>query len=99
MRLKPNLGRGDLGRPKGDEVVRLMWGRVGHPILRKKDEIEVVADISAQASAKAILDGEWHEYTLSLAGNPNWNGVVDDLWFDPSSLQYVNAEIDWMRFE
>ncbi len=99
MRLKPNLGRGDLGKPKGDEVVRLMWGRVGHPILQKKGAIEVVADVSAQASAKAILDGEWHEYTLPLAGNPNWNGVVDDLWFDPSSLQYVNAEIDWMRFE
>jgi len=95
MRLKPNLGRGDRGRPKGDEVVRLMWGRVGRPILQKDGS----ADVSAQTSAKAILDGDWHVYTLPLAGNANWNGTVDELWFDPSDLLYVNAEIDWMRFE
>ena len=95
MRLKPNLGRGDKFKPKGDEVVRLMWGRVGKPILQKDGS----ADVSAQSSAKAILDGQWHEYVLPLAGNPNWNGMVDDLWFDPSDLLYVNAEIDWIRFE
>ena len=95
LRLKPNLGRGDVGRPKGDEVVRLMWGRVGKPILQK----DGTADVSAQSSAKAVLDGEWHEYVLPLKGNPDWNGRVDDLWFDPSDLLYVNAEIDWIRFE
>ena len=100
MRLKPNLGRGEKFKPKGDEVVRLMWGRVGHPILQKDPmSLTVKADISAQSSAKAVLDGQWHEYTLPLAGNPNWNGTIDDLWFDPSDLLYVNAEIDWMRFE
>ena len=25
-------------------------------------------------------------------------GLVDELWFDPSDLQHVTAEIDWMRF-
>ena len=95
LRLKPNLGRGDVGKPKGDEAVRLMWGRVGKPILQKDGS----ADVSAQSSAKAILDGEWHEYVLPLKGNPDWNGKVDDLWFDPSDLQFVNAEIDWIRFE
>ena len=102
LRLKPNLGRGKIGEPKGDEVVRLMWGRVGKPILREAGAdkpLVFVADVSAQSSVKAILDGEWHEYTLPLKGNPDWNGQVDDLWFDPSDLLYVNAEIDWMKFE
>ena len=98
MRLKPNLGRGTIGTPKGDERVRLMWGREGHPILHPHGDA-VTADVSAQSSVKAVLDGEWHEYTLPLAGNANWNGTVNELWFDPSDLQFVNAEIDWMRFE
>ena len=95
LRLKPTLLRGDKFKPKGDEVVRLMWSREDKPILQKDGS----ADISSQASAKAVLDGEWHEYELPLADNANWTGTITELWFDPSDLLYVNAEIDWMRFE
>ena len=95
MRLKPNLLRGKECAPKGDERLRLMWGAVGRPIVKR----EGVTDLSGQVSAKAFTDGEWHEYELPLAENPKWTGEIDELWFDPSELWFINAEIDWMRFE
>ena len=92
-RLTPNLGRGQ--KPKGKEEVRLFWGTPELPVFSK----DFVVQDKSSAAVPAILDGAWHEYTIPVAANPFWKGKVEELWFDPSDLLYVNAEIDWMRFE
>lgn len=94
MRLvaKPEGGK---GLPTGNEKVRLMWGREGHPILAPSGRL----DVSAFAETPAFVDGEWHWYELPLEGNPQWSSTIDELWFDPSDLANVNVEIDEMSFE
>ena len=98
MKLTANLAWGKIGSPKGDERVRLIWAREGHPItLNRGGDLDY--DLSAQTSVPAKIDGEWHEYRMDLHGDPNWNGIVTELYLDASRLQFVDAEIDWMRFE
>ena len=45
------------------------------------------------------IDGEWHEYEVPLAGHPDWNGSIDELWFEACELIHSRVAIDWMRFE
>ena len=32
------------------------------------------------AGCPVKVDGEFHEYVLDLAANPDWRGMVDELW-------------------
>ena len=92
MRLRPAGGNGP--KPKGNERVRLFWGTPELPIFDKANVIQT----RSSAAVPAKIDGEWHVYRIPVAENPLWKGMVDELWFDPSDLQHVTAEIDWMRF-
>ena len=92
MRLRPAGGTGP--KPKGNERVRLFWGTPELPIFDKANVIQT----RSSAAVPAKIDGEWHVYRIPVAENPLWKGMVDELWFDPSDLQHVTAEIDWMRF-
>ena len=92
MRLTPAAnGKHD---PKGDECVRIIWGTPELPIFDKTNTIQM----KSSAATPTKIDGEWHVYRIPVAENPLWKGMVDELWFDPSDLQHVTAQIDWMRF-
>ncbi len=46
---------------------------------------------------KLRLDGQWHEYELDLAANPNWKGLTDRLRFDPVDVAGVEFRVDKVR--
>ena len=92
MRLCAEAGNGQ--KPKGNEQARIIWGT---PELAIFDKANVIQTRSS-AAVPTKIDGEWHVYRIPVAENPLWKGMVNELWFDPSDLQYVTAQIDWMRF-
>jgi len=92
MRLHPAAN--GKNNPKGDECVRIIWGTPELPIFDKTNTIQM----KSSAATPTKIDGEWHVYRIPVAENPLWKGMVNELWFDPSDLQHVTAEIDWMRF-
>ncbi len=51
------------------------------------------------AGCPVKVDGEFHEYVLDLAANPDWRGMVDELWFEACQVMHARVAIDWMRFE
>jgi hypothetical protein len=46
-----------------------------------------------------MCDGEFHEYTLDLSLNPDWKGMVNELWLEACQVKHARVAIDWMRFE
>jgi len=42
-------------------------------------------------------DGKFHTYTVDLKSNPNWNGVIEQLRFDPDSVAGATAAIKYIR--
>ena len=44
-------------------------------------------------------DGDWHTLSVPLVANPNWKGMVNEIWFDPVNLNMAYVDIAWMRFE
>ena len=73
----------------------LLWGTPENPAFSK----ELVINDVSRASTAVMADGEYHEYTLELAGNPQWKGEVEELWFDPIPLRLAYTDVRWMRFE
>ena len=86
------MGKGNDAPPR----MRLKWGTAEQPIIRKDLSVDFVGAI---ASAPVKPDGEWHEYALDLAGNADWKGSVDELWFEAVNARHATVSIDWMRFE
>lgn len=39
-------------------------------------------------------DGQWHSYTIPLAGNPAWTGMLERMRLDPVNAAGVKVEID-----
>ena len=94
MRITPNTKAG-IGDVK-DLDLRLKWGTAEHPIIGpglKIDEKQCVARLPVQA------DGEFHEYAVDLKSNPDWSGIVDELWFEACPIMHARVAVDWMRFE
>lgn len=91
MRITPNPTM----PPNGDELVRLLWGTPEKPIFSP----DFVVSFDASVTTPAIQDGEWHTYTLDLAGHPFWNGHVNELWFDSTQLRNAWTDIRSMSFE
>ena len=96
MRVSLNERYG-LGRfaEKGARM-RLKWGSTGSPLI--KADISVEWDRSV-VEAPVQADGRWHEYALSLKGNPDWAGMIDEVWIEAVNAKHAVCEIDWMRFE
>ena len=94
MKITPNAkaGLGDVENPD----MRLKWGTGDHPIIGPG---LVVDEERCIASCPVSCDGEFHEYTLDLSANPDWKGMVDDLWFEACQVKHSRVAIDWMRFE
>ena len=80
--------------PKGGEEIKLYWGTPELPIFSK--DIVITEDPTAKTTV--IPDGQWHDYTLDVAANPHWRGMINELWFDPSPLLLAYVDIKWMRF-
>lgn len=77
------------------EMVRIYFGSAERPLitgalqLRRENSVAV----------PAFTDGEWHEYALDLNSNPLWNGMIDELWFDPPQLYSTRIDIKWMKMD
>jgi len=52
--------------------------------------------LSEQSSVHftVFLDGRWHEYSLDVASNPNWAGIIDGLRLDPVDIKGATIEVD-----
>ena len=92
--LNPAYGLGRF-KDKG-ATMRLKWGTAASPIIRKDLSVDTE---HAVVSAPVVADGEWHEYSVDLAGNPAWTGDVNELWFEAINAKHAIVEIDWMRFD
>jgi hypothetical protein len=46
-----------------------------------------------------IGDGQFHEYTVDLAKNPHWRGLIVSARLDPVSGTDAHFEIDWIKFQ
>ena len=94
MKITPNAkaGLGDVENPD----MRLKWGTGDHPIIGPGLVIDEERYI---ALCPVNCDGEFHEYTLDLSANPDWKGLVDELWFEACQVKHSRVAIDWMRFE
>ena len=94
MRITPN----PKNLPVKDKLydLRLKWGTAENPIIGPGLKID---NTRSMVSIPVHIDGEWHEYELMLSGNPDWKGMVDELWFEACELMHARVAIDWMRFE
>ncbi len=95
MRITPNDKAGFGDAKKVD--MKLKWGTTEHPILIRPGL--VVDESSYVASCPVVADGEFHEYALGLSANPDWKGMVDELWFDACHVLHARVSVDWIRFE
>ena len=94
VELNPTFGMG-----KGlDNLprMRLKWGTAERPIIRKDLSVDFG---NAVANAEVIADGDWHEYSLDLAGHADWKGQVNELWFEAINAEHAIVSIDWMKFD
>ena len=92
MKITPN---DKIGSEKNSDM-RLKWGTKESPIIGP--DITVEWDRSV-AGCPVVMDGEFHEYALDLSANPDWKGMVDELWFEACRITHARVAIDWMRFE
>ncbi len=94
MRITPNREEGLGGIVAPD--MRLKWGTDDRPVIGPG---LVVSNERCIAGCPVKVDGEFHEYVLDLAANPDWRGMVDELWFEACQVMHARVAIDWMRFE
>ena len=94
MKITPNAKAG-LGGVENPDM-RLKWGTGDRPVIGPG---LVVDEGRCIASCPVNCDGEFHEYTLDLSANPDWKGMVDELWFEACQVKHSRVAIDWMRFE
>ena len=94
MRIASNVQEG-LGEAETPDM-RLKWGTKERPIIGSG---LVVDEEHCIAGCPVKVDGEFHEYTLDLSANPDWKGMVDELWFEACQVMHARVAIDWMRFE
>jgi hypothetical protein len=45
-----------------------------------------------------LPDGQWHEATIDLSGNPNWTGYMNSVRLDPTTAANATVSFDWVRF-
>ena len=76
--------------------MRLKWGTKDQPIIGPGIVVEWKRCV---AGCPVVMDGEFHELSLDLSANPDWKGMVDELWFEACQLKHARVAIDWMRFE
>ncbi|MBP5639573.1 MAG: glycoside hydrolase family 99-like domain-containing protein [Victivallales bacterium] len=82
-------------RIKGERTLALLWGSENSPLILPNNSFTQ----ENVASMETTPDGEWHEYTISLASNPRWKGMINELWLDVPKLALGYFDISWMRLE
>ena len=94
MKITPNARR-EIGEADTLDM-RLKWGTERDPIIGPGlvvDQRRMIATCPARA------DGEFHEYQLDLSSNPDWKGMVDELWFEACQVMHARVAVDKMEFE
>ena len=94
MRISPNVH--DAPPKSLHSALRLKWGSQKCPIISPKLSVSPKRCI---AGCPVKMDGRFHEYAVDLAANPDWNGAIDELWFEACHIMHARVDIDWMRFE
>jgi hypothetical protein len=94
MRITPNPSSG-LGKVTTPDM-RIKWGTAENPIIEKG---VVVDNTKRVASVPVKVDGKFHEYRVDLTRCPDWNGVINELWFEACQVMHARVAVDWMRFE
>ena len=94
MRITPNAQAGLCGVDAPSMLLK--WGTADRPIIGAGLVVDRKCSV---AGCPVNCDGEFHEYTLDLSGNPGWSGMVDELWFEACQVKHARVAIDWMRFE
>ena len=94
MKITPNAKAGLFGVERPSMLLK--WGTEDRPII----EPGLVVDRKRSVAGCPVkCDGKFHEYTLDLSVNPDWKGMVDELWFEACQVKHARVAIDWMRFE
>lgn len=52
---------------------------------------------ATSARFPVTVDGQWHDYRISVAQNPRWRGVITRLRLDPCNRSGVRIELDSIR--
>ena len=94
MRITPNATAGLFGVKKPSMLLK--WGTEDRPIIGPGLVVDRKRSV---AGCPVTCDGEFHEYTLDLSANPDWKGMVDELWLEACQVKHARVAIDWMRFE
>jgi hypothetical protein len=94
MKITPNerFGSGNIKSPE----MRLKWGTMECPIIGPGLSIDEQHFV---ARCPVKVDGNFYEYTIDLSSNPDWSGMIDELWFEACQIIHARVAIDWMRFE
>ena len=94
MRITPNAKAGLFGVES--LAMLLKWGTEDRPIIGPGLIVDRKRSV---AGCPVSCDGEFHEYALDLSANPDWTGMIDELWFEACQVKHACVAIDWMRFE
>ena len=94
MKITPNAKAGLFGVKKPSMLLK--WGTEDRPIIGPGLVVDRKRSV---AGCPVTCDGEFHEYTLDLSSNPDWKGMVNELWLEACQVKHARVAIDWMRFE
>lgn len=90
IRIKINCEKTD-----GKELAKIQWARTDSPIFDKDLNINHENEIEIPVSTK---EGKWQNMTFDLSKNPQWKGMINELWFDPMNRAHADVEIDSIEF-
>ncbi len=94
MKITPNAKAGLSGVERPSMLLK--WGTGENPIIGPG----LIVDRNRFVVGCTVsCDGEFHEYVLDLSANPDWKGMIDELWFEACQVTHACVAIDWMRFE
>jgi len=79
VRMRITPGEGQTGVTTG----QLFWSTVDRAVCE-----------GLSLSFEVSVDGEWHEYVLPVADNPEWKGTIDRLRLDPVAAPGLKIDID-----
>ncbi|MHB0998975.1 MAG: glycoside hydrolase family 99-like domain-containing protein [Armatimonadota bacterium] len=84
LHIRMRLSKND----KGSETGQIFWSTVDSGLSEK-----------TSMNFQTILDGEWHDYEINLAANPNWKGRTDQFRLDPAGIEGIEINIDEIVFK
>ena len=76
------------------QYVRFFFGTTSRPLF--SGTLQICRE--GAVAVPAVTDGQWQEYILDMASNPLWQGMINELWFDPPQKHSTYIDIRRMEF-